>query len=320
MEEPTREDDVGDVTRPLVRRGRRQHPAGQSAHDAGRLLEVEQGEADAVDLARDRGLDAVVDQEPAVLGAERWRPEADPRRIPPGALAGSEHLLAGAEVDKIVGTGDSDLAVSAFVLRLGPVKEHPAALDPVREERGVLVVRLSDDAAPLDAREVLCRREENGWARGSVGGAGDDPAVELVDPDDARILESPLLARGPARGEQRLGIDRPVADAVRRTGDSQVRDPPTVFDPGEQDGLAVDDRGGRVEDGVDGIGPVLRAENRIGRMALEELRRAHATAGLSVRAGVDARMPAASSARARAVSGATGSLSSMMRNRGPAWR
>src|SRR5205823_6764468 len=110
--------------------------------------------ADAVDLARDRGLDAVVDEQPAVLGAERRRPEADPQRIPPRALARSEHLLAGAEVDEVVGTGEGDLAVSALVLRLGPVKEHPTALDPVREERGVLVVRLPDDAAALDTGEV----------------------------------------------------------------------------------------------------------------------------------------------------------------------
>src|SRR5579863_4490569 len=205
MEEPAREDDVGDVTRPLVRRGRRQDPAGKPAQDARRILEVEQSEADAVDLARDRVLDAVVDEQPAVLGAERRRPEADAQRVPPRALARTEHLLAGAPVDEVVGTGESDLAVSALVLRLRPVQEHPAALDPVWEERCVLVFRLSDDAAALDAGEVRRRREEDGRARGAVRGAGDEPRVELVDPNNTRVLEAPLLARVAVRREQRLG-------------------------------------------------------------------------------------------------------------------
>ena len=61
--------------------------------------------------------------------------------------------------------------------------------------------------------EVLRRREEDGRAGRAVGGAGDHPAVELVDPDDARVLEAPLLARR----------SRPVRAAARDRSTSRRR-------------------------------------------------------------------------------------------------
>ena len=50
---------------------------------------------------------------------------------------------------------EKDLAVAAAELGLRPMEEHPAAVDPVGEERGVLVLGLPDDAVTLDGGEVL---------------------------------------------------------------------------------------------------------------------------------------------------------------------
>ena len=72
--------------------------------------------------------------------------------------------------------------------------------------------------------------------------------------------------------------------AVRRARDGQVGDAAPILDPGEQDGRAVDERGGRVEHGVDGIRPVVGGEDRVRRVPLEELARGHAVTRLG-RAG-----------------------------------
>ena len=174
--------------------------------------------------------------------------------------------------DEVGGAGDEDLAAAAAVFGLRSMEQQPPAVEPVREQRRVLVVGAPDDPVPLDGDEVLGEREVDGRPRRAVRGAGDHPAVELVDPDDAGILETPLLARDAgAGGEERLGIDRPAVDSVRGAGDGEVRDPTQVFDPGEQHGLVLERGGGRVEDGVRRIGPLLRAEDRIAGMALEEL-------------------------------------------------
>ena len=57
--------------------------------------------------------------------------------------------------------------------------------------------------------------------------------------------------------------------------DGEMRDAPAVLDPGEQDCLAVACGSRRVEDGVDGIGPVLGREDRVAGVAEEELWLAH---------------------------------------------
>ena len=89
---------------------------------------------------------------------------------------------------------------------------------------------------------------------------------------DARVLEAPLLALDPVgRSEQRLRVDRPAVDAVGGARDGEVRDPAQVLDAREEDGLAVDDRRRRVEDGVDRIRPVGRGQDRVAGMPAEEL-------------------------------------------------
>ena len=82
---------------------------------------------------------------------------------------------------------------------------------------------MPDDAVALDRGEVLGRGEIDRRPRRAVGGARDHPAVELGDPDDTGVFESPLLAVDAGRGgQQRLGVDRPTVDAVGGAGDGEM--------------------------------------------------------------------------------------------------
>ena len=103
------------------------------------------------------------------------------------------------------------------------MEQHPASIDPLRQEGRILVLWVPDDTVALGSVEILRRGEKDSWPGRAVGGTGDHPAAELLDPDDPRILESPLLAcNSVGRSEQRLGLDRPSVDAVRRAGDCEV--------------------------------------------------------------------------------------------------
>ena len=90
-----------------------------------------------------------------------------------------------------------------------PVDEREAAVDATRQERGVLVVGLHDEAEALEAAEVLGERERDAGAALAERGVGDRVLAELLDEGDARILDAPQL----------LGIvapDRGAASAPRR--------------------------------------------------------------------------------------------------------
>ena len=190
-----------------------------------------------------------------MLGPERRRPDADSQRVPPGAGARLQHLLGRAPADEVRRAGEEDLAAGAAELGLRAVEHHPAAVDPVRQKRGVLVLGLPDDPVALDRREVLGGGEIDRRPRGAVRRAGDRPAAELGDPDDARVLEPPLLALDVDGGrEQRLGVDRPAVDAVRGARDGEVRDPPAVLDAREQNGLAVDEAAAGLKTALTGYG------------------------------------------------------------------
>src|SRR5581483_8622382 len=116
---------------------------------------------DSIDLAGHGVLDAVVDEQPAVLGPKRRRPEADPQRVPPGTGTRSQHLLRSAPAKEIVGAGEEDLRVPAAKLRLGAMQKNPAAVEPVGYERRVLVFGMPDDPVALDRDEVLGRCEKD---------------------------------------------------------------------------------------------------------------------------------------------------------------
>src|SRR4029077_2977455 len=85
---PTREDDVPDVADPLVRSLGAEGPLGGPGDDPCRTVAVEQGEPRAVDRPGRGEADAVVQDEPAVRGQERWRPDPDLVRRPGAVLPG----------------------------------------------------------------------------------------------------------------------------------------------------------------------------------------------------------------------------------------
>ena len=143
----------------------REDPFRGAMQHARRLLEVEQREPEAVDRAADRLLDPVVDQQPAVLGLQERRPDPDPQRVPPRALARLQHDLGRAPVDEIGRPRERDARVRDAEAGRRPVEEDPAAVDPLGQERRVLVFGIDDDPVPLDRREVLRRCEIDRRAR-----------------------------------------------------------------------------------------------------------------------------------------------------------
>ena len=175
VNDPAGKDDVRHIAGSLVGGERSEDPVGEASQNARRVVEIEQGEADPVDLAGDGLFDAVVEEQPAVLGSERRRADADPQRVPPGARAWLQHLLGGAPADEVVRAGEEDLTVRAAVLCLRAVEKQPASVDSVRKECCVLVFGLSDDPVALDSLELLGGGEEDGRSGGAVGG-GAKPA------------------------------------------------------------------------------------------------------------------------------------------------
>jgi len=153
-----------------------------------------------------------------------------------------------------------------------PVEHDPATVDPLGQQCGVLVLGVADDPAPLDGREVLRRREIHHRPLRPKGRTGDHEALQLLDPDRARVLEAPLLALDSLlRCEQRLLSDTPAVDAVRRARDREVRDSGERLDAREQNGFVADGCSRRIEDRVHGNRPVLRREQRISGVARKEL-------------------------------------------------
>src|SRR4249919_1766553 len=121
------------------------------------------------------------------------------------------------------------------------MKEDPLSIDPMRQQRGVLVLRRLNDSVALDAPEVLGRCEKDGRAGRAVDRAGDDPALELRNEDDASVLEAPLLALDAVgRGKQRLRVDRPAVNPVAGSGDRKVRETGQVLDAREKNGRTVE--------------------------------------------------------------------------------
>ncbi len=152
--------------------------------------------------------------------AERGRPCSRPTSRPCAAWRTSLWL------PQFRRSGESDIHTCAPRVPHRAVDEREAAVDPMRQECSVLVVRLHDQAAPLEGAKVLRERE----------GPRPDPPCrtpstamaycpELVDERDARILDSVstsgvVVGVGPQR---RLAVDDPAVDAVLRTCSAQMR-------------------------------------------------------------------------------------------------
>src|SRR5687767_3189779 len=78
------------VTCDLVRCLGAHYPFIAASDDMSRVVEVEQGEADAIQRAGRRAAYAVVNDEPSLRGFDRWRGQTDLPSVPPRSLAGLE--------------------------------------------------------------------------------------------------------------------------------------------------------------------------------------------------------------------------------------
>src|SRR5690606_39701398 len=80
----------------------------------------------------------------------------------------------------------------------------------------------------------------------------------IFPPPPGRLSEVP-------GADQRSGRDLPPGRPVQAAGDREVGDPASVLHSTHQHRLPIDLGSGRVEDGVDRIGPVRRAQHRVVR-------------------------------------------------------
>ena len=156
--------------------------------------------------------------------------------------------------------------------RHGPrtVEQRVAPAEALGEQGGVLVLGRKQHAAALVRPEVGrgCQTDERPARR--VARVDDQVlAVELRDP---WILDPAALGLRLEVGQEgSVGIDGPPAEPVGASSDPEIRVPRVVLDPDEEQRLATDHHGRRIEDGVHPPRPLNRRQDRIGVIPFEEL-------------------------------------------------
>ena len=229
----------------------------------------------------------MVEHEPAARRLDQRRRETDLVGVPPGAPACRQHALVLAPVLQIGREGDPDIRGGR-----GPrtMEQRKAAVDATRQHRRILVVRLHDQSQALECTEVRGQGQRDAGTRLTERRIGHGILPEFLNEGDPRILNAPLFFRmvSGIGTECGLAIDRPPVDAVGRSRRAQVRVPAAILGPAQQQRGAVgQSRGPGVEHGVDGVRPVVRGENRVSGVPVEErlvVRRRHQEVTCSVRA------------------------------------
>ena len=111
------------------------------------------------------------------------------------------------------------------------VDQGPVAVDPSRQQSGILIFRWHDHAEPFKAAEVFGQRQGYAWATVCKRRIRHGILFEFGDIGNARIFDAPDFFRVVARiGYQcRLGIDAPSVDSIFRTRRAQVRQAAAIF-------------------------------------------------------------------------------------------
>ncbi len=270
MDPAVGEHDLVHVPVDLVRGGRTHDPLVRPVEDDPRVVEVQEREPDAVDRAGRGGMDAVVAEQPALRRLQRRRPEPDLAGVPPCPVARLEEEAVVAPVAEVRGIRDPDVGVAPQ--RGGPVEHRPAAVEPAREDRRVLVLRRHDRAFAADVTEVARHGQRHEGTPVAIGRVGDRPVLELRQPGEPRILAAPDLLRVALRLrlKQRLCVDAPVRGAIAAACHHEVRDPPHVLDADEEHGVVADPGRARVEDRVGAVGQIRDGDQGVGGMAPEQ--------------------------------------------------
>jgi hypothetical protein len=133
--------------------------------------------------------------------------------------------------------------------------------------------KLHDQAETLEAVEVVGQRERHARSPATERGVGHDVPIQLVDEGDAGVFDAPQLL-GIAlriRTEGGLRIDRPVIDAVARSGGTQMRMAGSLLDSAQEKGRAIPKpRRAGVEHSMCRVRPVGRRQNGIRGVAVEQ--------------------------------------------------
>jgi len=155
------------------------------------------------------------------------------------------------------------------------MNDGPVTSETPREQSGVLVLRRQDQPVVIEVREVAGERQGNAGTAFRKSSVDHAVAIQLRDPGDPGILDSPQLLRPifPVGLQGRPRVDSPVRDAVRRTSGAEVRQTPAVLRPHHQEDLAgIDETDrARIENRVDRIRPVFGLQNRIAVKATKQL-------------------------------------------------
>src|SRR5271170_6977644 len=116
-----------------------------------RLLEIEECHSETIDTAR-RGLtNAMIEDKPAFRSLNWWRTEADLVGVPPSAAPRFEHNSMAAPMAQVWGIRDPHVRAEG---RHWTVNHGPKSPDSPRQQRGIFVFRLHDDAIAFECLEV----------------------------------------------------------------------------------------------------------------------------------------------------------------------
>jgi hypothetical protein len=153
------------------------------------------------------------------------------------------------------------------------VEQRESSVDPTRQQRGILIVRLHHQPIPLERAEVSCQCQRNAGALFAERRVRHDVLPEFVDEGDARIFDPPHFLGMPfwIGPQRRLCIYTPSVNAIVGPRGTEMRVPSPILDPAkEKRGAVWKTRRSRVEHRMRRVWPVGGCQNWISRMPLKQ--------------------------------------------------
>src|SRR6185503_14565800 len=142
----------------------------------------------------------------------------------------------------------------------------PITVNPPGQQGSILVLWRHNHAESLEASEIFGKCERNTWAAAGKGRVRHCVLLKFRHVSDAWIFDTPNLFRILPRicNEGRLGVDSPSIDTTGRSRGAEMRYASAILDATQEQRVSIrKSHSPRVEDAVDGIRPMLAAEDRI---------------------------------------------------------
>ena len=156
---------------------------------------------------------------------------------------------------------------------MGAVEADVVAVDPLGEQNGVPVIGLGDEPEPFDGHKVTAAGKADANAVAAVGGVGEVPVG--VDAGEAWVFDAVFLVGGErfavAGGEPRFGPDGEVFTVCAVGGAEDAAPVGPVGAEHQHDAPVVETSCGRVVDGGDRVGNVLRGQDRVAWAAYDKV-------------------------------------------------